>query len=92
MFLLFRFEPHQLEIEVARVWSPLPVVIIIIIIIIIINIITIIIFNVIIIIMVLPIEYFHLFCSQAQRSVSLWWKIYLLRTFKYILRVRIELS
>ena len=80
MFLLFRFEPHQLEIEVARVWSPLPVVIVIIINII--NIINIIIFNVIIIIMVLPIEYFHLFCSQAQRSVSLWWKIYLLRTFK----------
>ena len=81
MFLLFRFEPHQFEIEVTRVWSPLPVVIVIIIIIII-NIITTIIFNVIIILMVLPIEYFHLFRSQAQRSVSLWWKIYLLRTFK----------
>ena len=87
MFLLFRFEPHQLEIEVARVWSPLPVIIVIIIIII--NFITIIIFNVIIILMVLPIEYFHLFCSQAQRSVSLWWKIFRLRTFKYIQRVGI---
>ena len=91
MFLLFCFEPHQLEIEVARVWSPLPVVIVIIIIIII-NIINIIIFNVIIILMVLPIEYFHLFRSLAQRSVSLWWKIYLLRTFKYTQQVRIELS
>ena len=88
MFLLFCFEPHQLKIEVARVWSPLPVFIVIIIII---NIITII-FNVIIILRVLPIEYFHLFRSLAQRSVSLWWKIYLLRTFKYIQRIRIELS
>ena len=83
MLLLFGFQPHQLEVEVARVWSPLPVFIIIIItfiisifiiIIIIIIIITFIISIFIIVIVVLgilPIEHLHLFCSQAQRAVSL---------------------
>ena len=89
VLFLFCFQPHQLEIEVARVWSPFPVVIIIIsisipiiIIIIIIIIIVIIIIVVVIIIIfifiivtivlrILPIEYLHLFRSQAQRSVSL---------------------
>ena len=64
MLLLLGFQPHQLEVEVARVWSPLPVFIII-------TFIISIFIIVIVVLGILPIEHLHLFCSQAQRAVSL---------------------